>query len=184
MGLRARKKTEQISARDRLERDYKLKDLGEPDSLMNSTLQFVVDDNFDRAIHELGVYRELKSTFPLYIDRTERYFDHCVEVIEAIRTKRSVPTGNLPAAKRQELSEKIFVHFHELSDSLSKIGSIENELKVEDAKSTVWVIQALFMAVFFLTLFAVVMEAWRTMRIPVQVVFHDAVEWILQTVGI
>jgi hypothetical protein len=178
------RKSNEISAKDRLEREYKLKDLGAPDSLMNSTLQFVAEDSFDRAIHELRVYQTMKSTFPLYIERTERYFDHSVEVIEAIRTKRSVPTHNLPAAKRQELSEKIFYHFHELSDSLSKIVHIENELKVEDAKSTVWVLKALFMSVFVLLLFAVGLEAWRSMRIPVQVVFHDIVEWILQTIGI
>ncbi|MEQ1878776.1 MAG: hypothetical protein ABL958_19200, partial [Bdellovibrionia bacterium] len=65
-----------------------------------------------------------------------------------------------------------------------KIVYIENELKVEDAKSTVWVIKALFMSVFCLLLFGIGIEAWRTMRIPVQVVFHDLVEWILQTIGI
>jgi len=184
MGSNAARKSQEVSAKERLEREYKLKDIGARDSLMNSTLQFVADDSFDRAIHELRVYQTMKSTFPLYVERTERYYDHSIEVIEAIRTKKMVPTHNLPAAKRQELSEKIFYHFHELSDSLAKISHIENELRVEDAKSTVWVIKALFMSVFFLLLFGVLLEAWRTMRLPVQVVFNDFVELILRAVGI
>ncbi|HEX4923741.1 MAG TPA: hypothetical protein VFV50_06630 [Bdellovibrionales bacterium] len=172
------------SAKERLEKEYRITDLGDPDSLVAATLQFVVDDNFDRAIHELRVYQAMKSTFPLYVDRTQRYFDHCVEVIEAIRTKRAVPTHNLPAAKRQELSEKIFMHFHELKDSLTKITHIESELRVQDAKSTVWVIQAFCICLFFLMLFAVFLEAYRTMRIPVTVVFSDIMDWILLKIGI
>jgi hypothetical protein len=172
------------SAKERLEKDYRINDLGNPDSLASSTLQFVADDNFDRAIHELRVYQTMKSTFPLYVDRTQRYFDYCMEVIEAIRTKRMVPTNNLPAAKRQELSEKIFYHFHELKGALEKIGYIESELRVQDAKSTVWVLQAFCISLFALMLFAVLLEAWRTMANPASVVFHDIADWILLKIGI
>jgi hypothetical protein len=176
--------SDEVSAKERLEKDFKITDLGDPDSLTSATLQFVADNNFDRAIHELRVYQSMKSTFPLYVERTQRYYDHCNEVIEAIRTKKSVPTYNLPAAKRQEISEMIFYHFHELKDSLQKISHIESDLRVQDAKSTVWVLQAFCICLFSLMLFAVLLEAWRTMGGPVSVVFHDIVEWILHKIGI
>jgi hypothetical protein len=179
-----RGKNEVVSAKERLEKEYQIRDLGNPDSLCSSTLQFVADDNYDRAVHELRVYQSMKSTFPLYRDRTERYFDHCTEIIDAIKTKRAVPTGNMPAAKRQELKEKIFVHFHELKDSLQKIIHVESDLRVQDAKSTVWVIQAFYVCLFFVLVLAVAKEAWLSMGTPVTILLKETVEWVLLKLGI
>ncbi len=67
---------------------------------------------------------------------------HCVELIQAIQTKRNFPgLASLSLAKQQEIHEKVIDHFEELKGNLKQIEKIEREQKLNDVRSTVWVIR-------------------------------------------
>jgi len=53
------------------------KDLGRLDSLSGAILSLVVAENYDRADEEMKAYVELKSAFPGFQNRAERYVQHC-----------------------------------------------------------------------------------------------------------
>ena len=118
------------------------KDLGRMDSLRSSILGMVVGENYDRSKEELLAYVELKTEFPTFQFRAQRYVQHCVELIQAIQTKRNFPgLASLSLAKQQEIHEKVIDHFEELKGNLKQIEKIEREQKLNDVRSTVWVIR-------------------------------------------
>lgn len=127
-------------------------DLGRVDSLRSGILALVVSENYDRARDELIAYVDLKASFPLFQERAQRYVQHCVELIQAVQTKRNFPgLGTLSMSKQQEIHEKVLEHFEELRSHLKQVERLEREAKLTDVRSTVWVIKTLvigFMAIF------------------------------------
>lgn len=118
------------------------KDLGRMDSLRSSILGMVVGENYERSKEELMAYVELKTEFPTFQFRAQRYVQHCVELIQAIETKRNFPgLASLSLAKQQEIHEKVLEHFEELKSNLKQIEKVEREQKLNDVRSTVWVIR-------------------------------------------
>jgi hypothetical protein len=127
------------------------RDLGQVDSLRSAVLSLVVGENYDRAKEELLAYVELKSAFPAFQDRAQRYMQHCVELIQAIQTKRNFPgLTTLSLAKQQEIHEKVLEHFEDLKQHLKQIEKMEREQKLADVRSTVWVLRMLCCCAFVL----------------------------------
>jgi hypothetical protein len=136
------------------------KDLGRADTLRYNVITFVVEENYDRAIEELREFMASPSEYPRFKTRVERYVEHSVDLINAIRAKRKFPgASSLTMAKQQELKERFHQHFNELQQVLKNIDRIHNELKLDDIRSTVWVVQALINSVFVLVLIAFIIEA-------------------------
>jgi hypothetical protein len=155
MGLPA---TKSKGSSDEIKLDRK--DLGKADTLRYNVVTFVVEENYDRAIEELRTFMNGPSDFPKFKGRVERYVEHSVDLINAIRAKRKFPGANsLTMAKQQELKERFHQHFNELQQVLKNIDRIHNELKLDDIRSTVWVVQALINSVFVIVLIAFLMEA-------------------------
>ncbi len=127
------------------------KDLGRLDSLRTSILAMVVAENYDRSKEELLAYVELKDAFPQFQERAQRYMQHCVELIQAIQTKRNFPgLATLSLAKQQEIHEKVLQHFEELKTNLKLIEKCEREQKLNDVRSTVWVVRMFCMCMIAL----------------------------------
>ena len=119
------------------------KDLGRMDSLRSTISALVVGENYDRARDEMEAYVALKTAFPVFQQRAERYVQHCSELIQAIKTKRNFPgLASLSLAKQQEIHEKVIEHFEELKMHLKHIEKIEHDCKVDDVRSTIWVVRA------------------------------------------
>jgi hypothetical protein len=128
--------------------ESKRKDLGRMDSLRSSILGLVVSENYQRATEEMVAYIDLKTLFPGFQDRVQRVVQHCSELIQAIQTKRNFPgLAALSLAKQQEIHERVLVHFEELKQHLRQIEMIEREFKLDDVRSTVWVVRSLVQGV-------------------------------------
>jgi hypothetical protein len=120
------------------------KDLGRLDSLSGAILSLIVGENYDRAIEEMTAYVGLKSSFPGFQNRAQRYVQHCSELITAIKTKRRFPgIASLSLAKQQEIHERVLFHFEELKRNLKQIEGMEREQILNDVRSTVWVVKAM-----------------------------------------
>jgi len=124
--------------------ESKRKDIGRMDSLRSSVLGLVVSENYERACEEMVAYVDLKTSFPAFQHRVERVVQHCSELIQAIETKRNFPgLAALSLAKQQEIHEKVLEHFEELKQHLRQIEKIEREFKLDDVRSTVWVVRSI-----------------------------------------
>ncbi|HMN68004.1 MAG TPA: hypothetical protein PKC28_05645 [Bdellovibrionales bacterium] len=112
------------------------------DSVRGAVLGSVVSENYDRAKEDLETYVEMKTAYPGFQERCERYVQHCVELIQAIKTKRNFPgLATLSLAKQQEIHAKVIEHFEELKRNLRQIEKVEREHKLADVRSTVWVLR-------------------------------------------
>jgi AcrR family transcriptional regulator len=133
--------------------------IGPNGSLRQSILTAVVEERYDSAITRLQEYIDSKPEFPDFRERCIRYSEYGVELIHAIRTKRSFPGWNaLNMSKQKELFERALHHFEDLKATLTKIEVVEKEVRMEDVRTTVWVVKAAVYAVSALLLFVFLRE--------------------------
>lgn len=132
---------------------------GRSDSLRNAVLTNVVHNNYEEALKELAFYIEVKSDYPNFQDRVQRYLDHCDDLIHAIDTKRNFPgLGALTLSKQQEIYERVLDHFEELKSYLQQIEKVERDVKLADVRSTVWFVKALSNAAIFILVVGFILD--------------------------
>ncbi len=149
-------------------------ELGHGDSLRHVILSRVVHTDYEGARRELNQFVKDKSDFPVFQLRTERMRRYCVDLINAIETKRNFHgLGSLPLAKQQELYEKVIVHFDELTAHLKVIERQEKEAKLDDIRSTVWVLRALSGGVFFVVSAGVLLEMHQGLAESAKIVYDS-----------
>lgn len=169
-------------------KDLQRKDLGNLDSLRSAILGMVVSDQYDLAREELIAYVGLRTEYPSFQGRAERYAEHCCELIQAIKMKRNFPgLANLALAKQQDMHEKILMHFEDLKRNLKQIEKIEREQKLLDMRSTVWVLRSICLSV------GIVVGGWFLIDLQaglfssffrvVDVTLDSATTWIVSLVG-
>jgi hypothetical protein len=185
-----------MGAAEKLERDdafneaelqdsFEKRMTGRRDSLRNVILGFVSKDKYDLAVRELRFYQQMMSDLTPFIDRTSRYFDHSEELILAIKAKKSFPNIDaMPMGKRQELFERVQEHFDALQSVMSSIERVEADLRIQDARSTVWVVQSMIFSATIIIVFAVLNEAFRTMGLTFDVVADDILSTFFKILGI
>lgn len=169
-------------------KELQRRDLGQIDSIKTTILNLVVSDAYDHAKDELRAYIQIKTEYPAFQGRAERYAEHCCELIQAIKTKRNFPgLANLALAKQQDMHEKILVHFEELKRNLTQIEKIEREQKLLDMRSTVWILRsacvtvaAIVVMAFFLDLQA---GLFSSLFLVGEVTLDNATTWLVQLVG-
>lgn len=150
------------------------REVGQADSLRYNVATYVVEEKYDRAIEELRDFLEVESEFPKFRERVTKYIDHCVDLINAIRAKRKFPGAtSLTMAKQQELKDRFHEHFRELQQVLKNIDRIHTELKLDDIRSTVWVIQTMVYAVLAVLIIAFALEASRGLGLSIWSVVDD-----------
>lgn len=133
--------------------------VGPTGSLRQSILTAVVEEKYDSAINRLQEYIESKPEYPDFRERCIRYSEYGVELIHAIRTKRSFPGWNaLNMSKQKELFERALHHFEDLKATLTKIEVVEKEVRMEDVRSTVWVVKSVVYAISALLIFVFIRE--------------------------
>ena len=164
------------------------KDLGRADTLRYNVMSFVVEENYDRAIQELKSFASKDSDFPKFKEKSERFIMHATDLVNAIRVKRRFPgMNNLTAAKQQEINDSYKKHFDELQYILKKIEKIQNDLKLEDVRSTVYVIKAIVNAMFGIFLVAFLIEVskglFATAWVVVDDMFIASTNWIFKSIG-
>lgn len=172
---------------------FKLKvegtDLGRHGTLRYKILTWVLNESYDEAITELKDFTNRPSEYPEFNKRVTRYCLHSVDLVFAIKAKRNFPGINsLTRAKQQELREKFKEHFKELQYVLMKVEQVERDLRINDVRSTIYVIQALWMASFAIVFLAFTLEIVRGLAATGWAVMDQAITeatgWLFQLLGL
>lgn len=163
-----------------LKRDFKPElaidrnDLGQGDTLRFNVLSYVVEGNYDKAVHEIKSFLERDFEFPQMKERVERYLLHAVDLVNAIRAKRNFPGAQmLTIAKQKDLNDKFIAHFQELQYLLKKVEKIQRDVKVEDIRSTVLIVKAFIHSVIILAICAFAMEIHGGLMQTTVIVFDE-----------
>lgn len=173
------KKAQQATSEMNVDR----KELGPADTLRYNVSTFVVEEKYDRAIEELRAFLDSKSEFPQFRGRVERYVEHCVDLIHAIKAKRKFPgASSLTMAKQQELKDRFHQHFDELQQVLKNIERIHGQLKLDDIRSTVWVVRAFIGSIIFVFVMAFALEAKRGLGVAVLDQIDDGFAYIIKKI--
>lgn len=124
-------------------------DHGDSEGLRKQVLGDIVNANYDGAKEKILNYVGSKRDFLEFQRRSHRYVEHCIELIDAIQTKRNFPGfSSLALNKQQKIHEKVLGHFEEVKISLRQIAKIERDEKILDSRSTVWVLRSLSLVTF------------------------------------
>jgi hypothetical protein len=135
------------------------KEEGHADGLRRAILSRLTSQEYARAIDDLHDYVNTKHEYPQFKIRTERYVHYAIDLINAIKAKRSFPgLQHLNMSKQQELYDKAMLHFEDLKATLKKVEEIERQVRLEDVRSTVWVIKAIIFSVFGICIIGFLME--------------------------
>lgn len=177
-----------ISNRSGGEIEVDFKDLGPPDSLRYIILTDVLNERYDHALEELRGYIDRDSEYPNFKEKVQRYVNHAIDLTYAIRTKKNFPGySSLTRAKQQELHEKFKEHFKELQLMLKKIEQINQDLRIQDVRSTIYVVRALWIASLAVIVFAFFLDIVRGMAKTSILVFEDYsgqfVDWLFSMLG-
>lgn len=174
--------------RNKLRERLKNRDGSSGSGIRSSILRLVVDDQYEQAIEELASYIDGRAAYLEFQVRTKSYVQHSSELILAIQNKRNLPgLGALSLAKRQELSEKVVDHYEDLKHTLKMIEKVERDVRLTDARSTIWFIQAGWYAIIVLFVVAILLEinvgTIHSFRIVTEVVLDHATGAILRFIG-
>lgn len=151
-----------------------MRDNGDRDSTRAVILTNVAAENYAAALEEIRRYAESKNDFPQFRLRTERYLSYAVDLVNAIRAKRSFPgMQNLSMSKQQDLYDRAMSHFEDLKVTLKKVDLIEKEVKLDDVRSTVWVIKAIIYSVFAIFVLGFLLEVSRGVLPAAGIVVDD-----------
>ncbi|RYZ76160.1 MAG: hypothetical protein EOP04_32400 [Proteobacteria bacterium] len=164
-------------------------DLGRPNTLRYRVLTMVLDERYDSAIGELKEFLDEPSDYPDFKDRVGRFVSHSIDLIYAIKAKRSFPgISSLTRAKQQELREKFKEHLMELQFSIKKIEKNQTDLRVHDVRSTIYVVKAGWYAVVSIAILGFFLEVTQGLATTSIIVIDDSVskvaDWLLRFINI
>jgi hypothetical protein len=164
-------------------------EMGRADTLRYNVLTYVVEESYERAVLELKKFRDADSEYPRFRQRIERYVNHAIDLVNAIRAKRRFPGMNsLTMAKQQEVSDMFRQHFTELQQILKKIEKVQTDLRIEDVRSTAYVVRALMISVAAIAISAFALEVSSGLLETTLYVLDDSlnstVAWLFQVTGL
>ncbi len=143
--------------------------------LRNAILGHVAEERYEKAIEDVRAALDSKPQYREFKTRAGRYGEYSIELIYAIQAKRNFPGWkSLHMSKQKELFERALLHFEDLKATLEKIEGIESEVRMEDMRSTVWVVKAVSIAIFGLLVFAVLRELTNGVFPSAIVVFESS----------
>lgn len=141
------------------ERLNNAKDSASGDNLRYLVLTRVAQNNYQDAHNEIDRFVSDNWRFPNFQSRVERFRRYSHDLVNAIEAKRSFPgLAALPLAKQQEIYESVIDHFEDLKANLKVIERVEKETKLNDIRSTAWVVKAFAYSVFFVVGSAFLLE--------------------------
>lgn len=160
--------------------DLDINDLGSPDSIRYNVLTFVVNEEYDRAIAYLRDFLEMDSKYPNFKDRIQKYVKHAIELIYAIRNKRSFPGASLLTKSKQvEIRDRFKEQFHDLKSVMKKIENCHEELRLNDIKSTTILVRALWFSITAIAIAAFLLEFVTSLGMTMLHVFDTTIGALL-----
>lgn len=159
------------------------RDFGKADTLRFNVLTYVVEGKYERAIECLEDFIKSDFEYPRVRERSERFIDHAKDLVHAIRAKRNFPgVASLTMAKQQELNDMYRRHFEELQMVLKKVEKIQMEQKIEDIRSTVWVLKTLCLTLLVVSVVAFSLDVssglFKTSALVVDEYFTAITRWL------
>ena len=86
------------------------------------------------------------------------------------------------------MNDRFRHHFNELQATLRTVERVQNELRLDDIRSTVWVVRALINAVFVIAVIGFAIEVskglFKTAWIVTDDIFLTTTDWIFKLVGL
>jgi len=153
------------------------REMGRADTLRYNVNYFVIEENYDRAIEELENYKKIEFDLPGYQQKIGPYLNHAIDLVNAIRAKRSFSKNlSLTRSKQQEIRDTIKGHYDELQFTFKKIEQVRNNLMLEDMRSTVWIIKAVVYSVSAIMVLLFIKELINGIIENFMLVFESAVE--------
>ncbi len=154
------------------------------EELRNELLNAVADDAFDRAIEILQQFLNQPSDYPQFRQRLVRLVGHAIDLVNAIRAKKSFPGINgLTRSKQQEIADKIRDHFRELQMTITKMERILDQLRREDVRSTLWIIRAVIYAAGVIVIVAFLKEItgglWSVFETVLSNFLDKGLDWVI-----
>lgn len=163
-------------------------ELGNPDTLRYGVLTAVIDERYDQAIEDIKKNLKEDSIYPDYHSKADRLLNHMIDLVYATKAKRNFPgVSSLTRPKQQELREKYLQHFRELQQVIKRIENIESGLRVADAKSTIYIVRALWLAGFAIGGVAFFLEfirgLARTSFVVIDDLYAKIISYLFNSVG-
>lgn len=170
-------------------RERVMQDYGGPDTARRAVLTLVAEERYDEALVEIKKYAASRPEYPQFAERAARYLSYSEGLINGIKAKRSFPGVHmLSMSKQQELYERAMQHFDDLRATLKRVEAIEREVKLEDLRSTVWVVKATIYSAIALLAVAVMIELSRGVVSSADAVLEsaasDGTNWVFDKLGI
>ncbi len=164
-------------------------ELGKPNSLRYNILTWVFAERYDKALEILQSLLIEKSVYPEFIEKSERLLRHSIDLVYAVRAKRHFPgMASLTRGRQQEMKEKYIEHLRELQACLMRIEAIRLSLRVKDARSTIYVVQAFWIALFVLLILGLTLELKGGMLTTFSLVCGDLLDksatWVFELMGL
>lgn len=148
---------------------------GGSNSVRAVVLGMVASENYAAAVEEIRAYVDSRNEFPQFRYRAEKYLSYSIDLINAIKAKRSFPgLQHLSMSKQQELHDRAMSHFEDLKATLRKVDHIDKEVKLDDVRSTVWVVKALIYSVFAVLILGFLLELSKGVLPAATIVVDDA----------
>jgi uncharacterized protein YnzC (UPF0291/DUF896 family) len=156
-------------------------DLGRSDTFRYGVLTRVLGENYEGALAEVKSFLAREHEFPNFKEKVSRLTSHCVDLIYAIKAKRRFPgLSSLTRPKQQELREKYLQHFRELQGTLRRIEKVERDLEIADARSTIYVVKAIWVTLFAIIILAFSLEIIRGLAVTSFVVADEAYTKVIE----
>lgn len=156
---------------------------GRANGLRHIILSSVVDGRYDEAIQELRLYEDMNSEIPVFRIQAERYFSHCEELIRAIDSKiKFAESKSITRTQKQDLHAMVRKHFVGLSESLRQIEILENNIKVQDVRSTVWILRSVMVSVLLILGALAFNEARFTLIRPILALVETGVQALVHVI--
>lgn len=166
-----------------------ISEFGKENTFRYNILMLVMNEKYDEAVEALKRFQEGPSDYPNFKSRVTRYVQYSIELVYAIKAKRSFPgLKSLTRAKQQELREKFRSHIRELVQALRIIENIQIDLRVRDASSTKYVIKAIWAAFLCIAFLGFLLEFsdWlgKASYIVVDDLFANVADWVINKLGL
>ena len=175
LGMGAANDTKQRSS------ELDMNDLGHINSLRFNVLTTIINEEYDVSIQRLKDFVNQDSDYPNFKLRVERYIQHSIDLIFAIKTKRNFPGFNsLTRSKQQELKEKVKEHFQELKGVLKKIEKCMEELRLNDIRSTHIVVHSLWLSLAAVFISGILLDIFQDVGSNAYVVFDEKSAQLLE----
>lgn len=157
---------------------------GRQEGLKQIILKSVVLGDYEKAEKGIEHYLEVKKEYPEFSPRVEQLMKHSKELINAIRSKRSLPTlSQLTMSKQKEIMDHVVSHFNELKTTLKTIERIAKDVTLSDIRSTVWLIKTVSYVVIGLSVLFFLKNFNSEIGQPFWVVFNEVVTYLFDAIS-